>query len=857
MELLVDKPLWLWLIVPAIAYFTYVGYRNFRTSNKPFRAVFFLRIAAVLCLVFALAEPSIFRPDAKEQIIFLFDRSASMDGTEKELAEAIETAAANKNDAQVAGVYSFAEDFQTLLPLSKGLKPLPLDTVESSQQHTNIEQALELAANSGDTASATRLVLLSDGNETRGSALESLARIDSGRVQIDVLPIEQKAGGDASIAGFETPADAFVGETQPFGVTILSDKDTEGQLVFSLDDVEFSRQEVSLVAGQNLFSYTFPAVKEGLVKYEARLELAQDGFIENNEMVSLTEVEGNPELLVVSGAEGSPIPDLVDSSNIGITELPAAGLPSNLSSILKYDAIIFDNVSGTDVGAQQMNVIEQAVQQFGVGFMMTGGDQSYGLGGYFKTPIERILPVEMEVKGKHELPSLGLVIVMDRSGSMSGVKMELAKEAAARSLELLREDDTVGVIAFDDKPWQIIPTEKLGDPKEAIDKVLSVSPGGGTEIYNSLEEAYAQLENLKLQRKHIILLTDGQSATSNDYDTLIEGGKDNSITLSTVSIGDDADKALLESLAMTGSGRYYDVSDATTIPAILSRETIMMSRTYIVDDPFYPVVYESGWSDLFNDGVPEMNSYIATTAKNTASVALESEQGDPLLATWNYGIGRTAAYTSGSGSWSGGFQSWKNWPAFWNRTVSELLPSFKEIPFAVTSQGQGVYLVEDPSRQSAIIDVKAINEQGEDVALKSEPVAPGKVEVAIDAEPGVVFFSISNENGDRYKTGLTIPYGDEYKMSEPNLQMLSALAERSGGQVLESLDAAYRDIPFESGTRQPVWQILVFLAMLLFFVDITIRRFGLKMPARKIKRKPEPTETPLTIEQLIKAKKRG
>lgn len=857
MELLIDKPLWLWLLVPVIGYFVFEGYRNYKQFAKPARFVYILRISAVFCLVFALAEPSIFRPEAKEQIIFLFDRSASMDGTEKELAAAIETAAAEKNDSQMAGVYSFAEDFQTLLPLSKELGPLPLDSTQSSQRHTNIEQALELAANSGDPDLATRLVLLSDGNETQGSALESLARIPSDRVQIDVLPIEQKAEGDAAIASFETPADAFVGESQPFSVTIPSDKDAEGQLVFSLDDVEFSRQDISLVGGQNLFSYSFPAVKEGLVKYEARLELEQDGFIENNEMASLTEVEGNPELLVVSGSEGSPIPGLVDSSNIRITELPAEELPSNLSSILKYDAIIFDNVSGTAIGAQQMNVIEQAVQQFGVGFMMAGGDQSYGLGGYFKTPIERILPVEMEVKGKHELPSLGLVIVMDRSGSMSGVKMELAKEAAARSLELLREDDTVGVIAFDDKPWQIIPTEKLGDPKEAIEKVLSVTPGGGTEIYTSLEEAYAQLENLKLQRKHIILLTDGQSATSNDYNALIEGGKDNNITLSTVSIGEDADKALLESLAGTGSGRYYDVTDATTIPAILSRETIMMSRTYIVDEPFYPTVYESGWTDLFNDGVPEMNSYIATTAKSTASVALESAQGDPVLAVWNYGLGKTAAYTSGSGAWSGDFQSWKNWPTFWNRTVSELLPSFKEIPFAVSSQGQGVYLVEDPSRQSAIIDVKAVNEQGKNVPLKSEPVAPGKVEISIDAEPGVVFFSISNENGDSYKTGLTIPYGDEYKMSEPNLPMLSALAERSGGQVLESLEDSFRDIPFESGTRQPVRHFLVLLAMLLFFTDITIRRFGLVLPGRKEKRQPEQAAAPITVEQLIKAKKRG
>ncbi|ETP68544.1 VWA domain-containing protein [Planococcus glaciei] len=857
MELRLDNPLWLWLLVPVIAYFGLLGYRNFKRYAKLYRFIYAVRFLTAALLVFALAEPAAYRPAQEEQIIFLMDRSASMEGLEGEMADAIETAISNKKDSQNIGVYTFAEDFQTLLPVSKEPRPLPREQAKGDGRHTNLARAIELAANSGNTDLATRVVVLTDGNETQASALESLNRLDRDRVQIDVLPLQQADKNDAAIIGFETPADAFLGEAQAFSVSIDSDKETTGQLVFSRNDQEFGRQKISLVEGENLFSYTYPALEEGMAKYEARLELESDAFLENNALISITEVEGNPEVLVVSGSEASPIPGVLDTENIRVTSITANQLPANLSSILQHDSVIFDNVSGTSVGSQQMAVIEQAVQQFGMGFMMVGGDQSFGLGGYFKSPIERILPVEMEVKGKHELPSLGLVIVMDRSGSMAGTKMELAKEAAARSVELLREDDTVGVIAFDDQPWQIVPTEKLADPKEAADKILSVSPGGGTEIYRSLEEAYSQLEDLELQRKHIILLTDGQSSTSNDYDSLIEDGKDKNVTLSTVSIGSDADKNLLESLATTGSGRYYDVTDATTIPAILSRETIMMSRTYIVDKPFQPVVYNSRWNDLFTAGVPQMNAYIATTAKSTASVALESEEEDPVLATWNYGLGKTIAYTSGSGGWSGDFQSWQNWPAFWNRTVSELLPSFAEIPFSVTAKQQGVYAIEDPSRKSAIINVTAVDEKGNEVPLKSEPVAPGEIEVTMDAEPGLVFFSVSNENGASYRTGLTVPYGAEYKISNPNLPLLTTLAERSGGQVLGSLDEAMRDIPYESGSQKPIQQFLLLLAMLLFFADITIRRFGLRMPIRKKEKIAEAEQTDQTIGQLIKAKKRS
>ncbi|WP_223633727.1 VWA domain-containing protein [Planococcus sp. 4-30] len=857
MELRLDEPLWLLLLIPAVIYFGWFGIRNFSVSSKIAKIVYILRVTVVALLIFALAAPSLFLPVKEEQVIFLLDRSASLEGMETEMATAVENALNAKKDHQSVAVYTFAEDFQSLLPMTADPETLPQELTIGQNGHTNIARALELASNSGDTDLATRLVILTDGNETHSSAIESLNRLKSDRLQVDVWPIEQTMENDMAISRFETPSRAFLGETQAFTVTVDSDTEAQARLIFSVNDLDLDTKEIELAEGQNIFTYSYPANLEGLLKYEVRLESAEDAFLENNTLVSITEVSGNPEVLVINGGEPSPIPALLDTGNLRVTELSAAQLPSSLSSILRYDSIIFDNVSGTSVGEQQMNIIEQAVQQFGVGFMMVGGDQSFGLGGYFKTPIERLLPVEMEVKGKHELPSLGLMIVMDRSGSMMGMKMELAKEAAARSVELLRPDDTLGVIAFDDQPWEILATAKIADPQEAVDKILGITPGGGTEIYRSLQQAYMELEDLELQRKHIILLTDGQSATSNDYDALIENGKENNITLSTVSIGQDADRNLLEQLAGTGSGRFYDVTDATTIPAILSRETIMMSRTYIVDEPFYPVVYDSKWHNLFTEDVPQLNAYIATTAKRTTSVALESEEGDPVLASWNYGLGKTVAYTSGSGAWSGDFQNWPRWPDFWNRNVAELLPSFEEIPYSVVRKEQGVYTVEDPTQSSAILTVAAVDEQGNEIPLQTEPVAPGKVDVKMDAQPGLVFFSVTNENGAAYKMGLTIPYGDEYQTAEANMPLMTALAERTGGQVLTAMDDAFRDIPFTSGTIRPIQLYLLFAAMFLFFVDITLRRFGLPKPVLKRKAATEEESSPAAIDQLIKAKKRN
>lgn len=858
MELRLDEPFWLLLLVPAALYLFLTGWKHYRNANALFRTSFILRLLSVFLLVTALASPVIHQPIEDEQILFLWDRSSSMSQAENGIEEQLNRALADKGINQSAGVFTFAEDFQSLMPLSSDPGGLPAEMTANRAEHTNIAQALELAANTGDIDRATRLVLLSDGNETRSSALESIDRINGERVTIDVLPIEPPAGNEAALTEFTTPAQAFLGEELDFSMIIEADQQSEGELILSANDVEIERIPVTLEEGRNILSHKYAVQSEGLLKFEAAIEIGGDGFLQNNRLTSLTEVEGPPEILIVSNEGTSPVTGLLDAENLNLVETSPAGLPQNLSSILAYDAIIFDNVSGTEVGEQTMAVIEQAVKEFGMGFMMVGGDQSFGLGGYFKTPIEELLPVEMEVKGKHELPSLGLVIVMDGSGSMAGQKMELAKEAAARSVELLREDDVVGVIAFDDKPWEIVPTGKLDDRQQAIDDILTVAPGGGTEIYSSLAEAYGQLEELDLQRKHIILLTDGQSATQNDYYSLIDEGSDNNITLSTVAVGQDADRALLESLADSGSGRFYDVTDASTIPAILSRETIMMSRTYIVDEPFYPLIYDSAWSPLFAEGIPQMNSYIATTAKDTARVAAESEQGDPILAEWNYGLGKALAFTSGSGAWSGEFQKWGNWPAFWNRSISRILPSFDEASFAITRKEQGVYTIEDPSQSSAILNIAVIDEMGEEIEVQTEPVAPGVIDVYMEEEPGLVFFSVSNETGAAYRSGLTIPYGEEYRSEPADVELLSAIAERRGGQVLESLDDAFRDIPYSSSSMQSITLPLILLAMLLFFTDITIRRFGLRMPALP-KKAPIKSDSNANdgIEHLLKAKQRN
>lgn len=863
MDLRIDMPLALLLLLPLFIYFGWTYRRERQRLKKSHIVVLCIRIVAICCLVFALAGPYILLPVKEEQVLFLVDRSTSMNGTDDKMVNFIAESLQSKKDEQLAGIYSFSSTLQTEAILSKTLKEVPKFTTIKATDQTNIEQSLQLASGIVDPKKATRLVLLTDGNETKGDTLEFASKFKGSNISVDVVPFSQPVTKDVSMKSFVTPQVAYVGEQQQLVAEINATVAEQGELLLYENDKLIHREAVELAEGSNIFTYKHSATAEGLVKYEALVQVEQDAIFENNKLTSVTMVQSEPHLLIVNGYNtASPIAAALGKQSISYDVVNANSLPNELSSYLQYNAIIFDNVPGHLVGEAKMNVIEQAVKNFGVGFTMVGGENSFGLGGYFKTPIETLLPVEMEIKGKEQLPSLGLVIVLDRSGSMSGAKLELAKEAAARSVELLRDEDTLGFIAFDDRPWEIIEAGPLSNNEEAVDTILSVTPGGGTEIYGSLAKAYENLADLKLQRKHIILLTDGQSQPGN-YEDLIAQGKENGITLSTVAIGQDADANLLEALSEMGSGRFYDVVDEQMIPSILSRETAMISRTYIEDNPFYPTIFNTaGWNTLFTNGVPKMNAYIGTTAKQGATVIAESEKEDPVLAEWQYGLGKTFAFTSDStGKWTGDWARWQNWGIFWQTLISKMLPSYNDVAYDVRLESDGSFVITDPTNEAAFLDIVAVNEAGEELETQLETISASQVRAVVQAEPGLIFFRIADKQQAIYQAGLSVPYSAEYELRPVNDKLVKELTKRTGGSVLKEPSEVFREFTKQGAERQNIATWLLLAGMLLFFIDITIRRFGWNFLTRP-KKKEQPLEEKAiqaedtNVAQLLKGMKK-
>lgn len=784
----------------------------------------------------ALAIPQVVLPQKETPVVFVMDRSASVQDSGAQQLEWLEKSLQNKNEKDKYSVLSFGEKATIEQMMGKEGLRFPKWDEETGKDHTNIEGAINLASSVFSNNSGGRIVLFTDGNETMGNLTEAAKLLKNRSIELDTVLLDPHQYEDTAVTEVEVPSTLYEGEKAAVSVTIESNTAKTGLLHFYENNNKIISKPIDISEGTNIVPIEFAVEQAGLVTFKAEVELTNDAYAENNKLQVVNMVKTIPQILLVQNSPNEALVQTLEAAGYKVEVRSSIQLPTVLSGYLNYQSIIFNNIAATDITENQMNLVEKSVKDFGIGFLMTGGENSFGLGGYFQTPIEKLLPVDMDIKGKKEMPSLALMIVLDRSGSMDGSKFSLAKEAAARSVELLQESDTLGFIAFDDKPWVIVEPKPLKNKEEVVDKIRSVSVGGGTEIYGSLVEAYDQISDLDVKRKHIILLTDGQSATNNNYEELINNGSKKNVTLSTVALGADADRNLLEELAEFGAGRFYDVQDSTVIPSILSRETVMATRTYIEDTPFYPQIKSGyGWDSLFNQGVPEMNAYIATSAKSESTVPIVSTKEDPILAEWQYGLGKTIAFTSDvNGAWAGDWARWNQWSSFITKMVANTLPQYDSEAYSLTVEKEKdrTYLSVSADQLSMLpIETTITSERGETIEGNTKMIAPGKYEVDIGNDPGLYFIHVKQTDEDGnisvYQSGFTIPYSDEYLITGINEEKMEELLAITGGIQLQKESQAFRPLKDPAKQKQEITEVLLFISFLLLFIEIAIRRFGL------------------------------
>ncbi|WP_256972492.1 VWA domain-containing protein [Saccharibacillus sp. O23] len=864
-----DHPWLLLLLIPLAAFAVFAMRGPARISMFRHRLAASLRTAALLLLVLLLAGVQLYTVQRQHEVVYAVDRSSSSDSGGED-REWIASSLKEKGADDEYAVVSFGRDASAEQTIS-AQSPLSDLSAAVDPDYTNAQRALQLASGMFD-AGDPRIVLISDGQENIGSMLETGRLLKNRGIAVDVLEKKSETVQDASIDSLSLPGKLYLGEAFTVEAQLRSTYSGTAEIRLYEDNAEIGTQQVEVERGDSTVLLQGLAKRPGLHRYRAELTMTGDRQSANNAAFAFTRVAGSPSVLVVEGKPGTSA-NIVNALNAGLidtTVIAPQVLPTQLADYAQYDSILFNNVSGDSLGQAKMDLIETAVRSYGIGFMMSGGDQSFGLGGYFDTPIERALPVSMELEGKREIPELGLILVIDRSGSMTGSKIELAKEAAMRTVELMRAKDTVGVVAFDDQPWWVVEPQKLTDKQSVLEKIQSIPSAGGTNIYPALSSAADAIKEVKAQRKHIILLTDGQSAGGGSYEDLLADLGKNQVTVSSVAVGSDADRGLLQRVADLGKGRFYDVQDETTLPAIFSREAVLLARTYVVDKPFVPAVADAGdWAPLLADGLPQVKAYIATSAKPSAQTALVSPEPDPLLARWQYGSGRSVAWTSDlTGEWSGDWISWDRFANVLTQTVKWTFPQFSASPYRIeTSLAEGgtqLSVTAAQQGEAPLPDELVASVGGDGAAV--EPVtlvqtSPGQYTGMLPvSDPGAYLLNLSPKSAEAVEdepgrasgtetaaengtestasglpastgTGLVIPYSPEYRIVSASQEAggrLAELAQLTGGRLLSWDDpAAVYAQPAAPHKQMRDWtSLLLAVVLALWIADIAIRRLA-------------------------------
>ena len=564
----------------------------------------FIRCLIVFLLTLALAGFAWLKDTDEQYFIFLVDQSTSISENGREhLEQVLESARDSVGESRVAFLpfasstgevqSEFGEEKKEAEETESESDPSEESDevkIESSDElakqeaddrfrdGTNIASAIEAAAGYLPPGFLPQIVLLTDGNETQGDAL---AAASQSRVPVSTIPLPPRSEQEVQISAVNVPAEVREGEPFMVEVVVQSNHEDEGLIEVFRGDHKVISEKKKLKTGENRFQFQQSIDRERLAAYTVRISnCGSDTLLDNNIESGLVYAAGKPRVLIIE-SDPNLIRDLayaLEEEGIQADVRPPQGMPESLADLQNYELMILSNVPATKLTQQQMNVTRTYVQELGGGFIMLGGEQSFGLGGYYKSSLEEILPVRSDFEKEKENPSLGMVLVIDKSGSMDGEPIEMAKSAARSAVELLGKRDYIGVIAFDGESFVISDIQSARNKGKISDEIARIDAGGGTNMYPAMEMAYEMLTSTSAKLKHCIVLTDGVSAPG-DFEGITQTMVSSKMTVSSVAAGDGADTELLEAIARTGKGRYYHTTDPSQVPQIFAKETVTASKS--------------------------------------------------------------------------------------------------------------------------------------------------------------------------------------------------------------------------------------------------------------------------------------
>ncbi len=889
------RPLFLLFLVIAL-YFVYLGRPMGRYGRGRAWAALVLRCLIVLLIVLSLAGMQSVHGGDELAVVFLVDVSDSVSEAEQEQALAfVEQALAEMGPDDQAALVLFGADALVERPMMGGGELGTVASIPRTHQ-TDLEGAIRAGLALFPAGSARRMVILSDGRATLGEAEQAVRLAQAQGVQVDVVSLGAVVQNEAWLSELVAPDRLHQGEEFTLSVTARATTGMEAVLTVLAGERVVAQEAVHLNPGTNTFAIPVTAGDPGFTPFRAYLAPPADAYPQNNGLAAFTMVEGPPRVLLVAsppdggGSESDLLRAALQAAGLTVDESTPGALVSDLPALAEYAAVVLVDTPAQSLSPRALSTLQSYVRDLGGGLVAVGGPHAYGVGGWYNTPLEETLPVEMTIHDQERFPPMSIVIVIDKSGSMavqeSGVqKIRLAGEAAARVAELITALDEITVIAFDDRPVDVIGPLPGSRREEVIDQVIRLQAGGGgIYVRESLEVALSYLADSDKTIRHIILLADGSDSEHQEgvHEMVEEEMAAQNITLSTVAIGAGQDLRFLQEIAELGGGRYHFTNQAANLPVIFAEETQLAMRSYIVEEPFFP--RQTSISPILTgiETVPQLAGYVATTPKSAARVILSTHQDDPLLAAWQYGLGRSVAWTSdATGRWAQRWVEWAGFSRFWGQVVRWTIVERTDVPVEVNValEGEKAHVTVDAVDEGGAFvngldaGVSLVGPDGEPVLVELAQIAPGRYEGTFTPQEEGAYLmrltgSLAGEESVALTSGWVMGYSPEYAALEGDPAYLAHLAELGGGVTLEEpSDAFARTLRGEGSTRD-LWPYLLGLATLLLPFDIGVRRLALGrrdwekardwVLERLPRRRPRPVaDTPSPVSRLFEAKARS
>ncbi|MEP3482493.1 MAG: VWA domain-containing protein [Fuerstiella sp.] len=875
------------IVTPWIWWMQAAGHSGLAKGRGEFAA--FVRLIITGLLIMVIAEPRAVQTSSVISVVYNVDVSDSVNDARKLALDVVADSAAKKPTTDEAGLVVFGRTPAVEYPPRTSF---PFEKFLNSQVRadaTNLQQTLSLSAAMLPEENNGRIVLISDGTETIGELQKAVTELKARDIPVDVLPIDVKEIKDeVFLERLDLPRFVKEGETYEAATVLTAMNAGSGKLVLSQNGEDLYEMDVDYQAGKNRFAIPIRVDQPGYYEYEARIEVPADKDYrsENNAVRNYLYIDGPGKILLVRDPIGDDleyqfVEKALKEAGRNVRVLGATDLPQDPLSLMEYDAIIFANVPADTLFATQVQAVHDAVRDLGIGFLMLGGPNSFGPGGYQNSPIEDALPISMEISKRKILPKGALVVILHTCEFANGNSW--AKRITKEAIKVLNSQDDVGAIGYgmNGNEW-IFELTPAADYDSLVPKINAAQIGDMPEFTGTMQMGLKALEESDAASRHMIIISDGDPPMPPPQ--LLKAFKKSEVTISTVCVfpHDPRDAQVLNAISSQTGGRFYFPSDPSLLPSIFIKEAKTLRRSQLQKRTFVPKLLndDSMLRDL--TAVPQLHGYVLTSEKEDPratillSAPLEENElnesdVDPILAVWRYGLGTTAAWTSDlTDDWGRDWVNWKQFQQFVSQMVTRIArvkPQQNLRVYTYVNGNEGTVVVEDFHPEESLLDIQVNVTDGDDFQFSQQvqQIAPRRYQINVPLQGKARYQVQVNAVGTNRKEtaygGFIVSYSPEYLRFQSNPIVLQEIAEQTGGVTLdadltpEELTQQIYGNRKEKRATRPVFDWFLMALACMIPLDVAIRRVQLDFSWVKKMFQSGSKESTATMGSLLERKK--